>query len=226
LKRPAIHTPVAVLATLCLLAPSSRGAASNAALPAVHSSQTPASTLNVPNDTLIFAKLSSRLDTKRSNPGDHVEAEITEDVKVDHQTVIKRGSRVTGQVAALQANPPPGGVYGVDIVFENVQTKTGQDLSLHMVIRAIAPPPDQGTNAITDLPPGFDGHANANLGAIEELTAQSEGAMHLPGMDLTVAVGKGTEISILSCKDHAIRLERGTQIVFRVVNAAGTQTAK
>lgn len=178
----------------------------------------PGNTINLPSDTAILAKLVSQLDPKRCKVGDSVEAQTTDDVKAGGQAVIKKGSRVIGRISELQTAPKAGGLYGVGIVFDNVVSKSGEPILLHMEIQAIAPSPNSGINPITDLPFGYSNHANANEGGVTELTSKSRGAIHLPGVELGVTVAKGTHITVLTSRSRAIQLEKGSQIVFRVVN--------
>jgi hypothetical protein len=174
--------------------------------------------LNLPNETAIVAKLMSDLDTRRIELGAQVEAQVTDDVKVDKQTVLKRGSRLVGVVCKLQVAPKAGELYGVGIEFVSAASKTSGVYSLHTIIKAIGPPANAGQNGITDLPYDGGGHATADQGAVPELTADSRGPVGLPDIDLGTEVGGGKEVSVMTSKKGAIQLRKGTQLIFQVVN--------
>src|SRR5271170_7033281 len=53
---------------------------------------------SVANGTPIQAALVTPVDAKHSKPGDPVVAKTTQDVKQDGQTVLKKGSRLTGHI--------------------------------------------------------------------------------------------------------------------------------
>jgi hypothetical protein len=78
------------------------------------------------------------------------------------------------------------------INFDAVELKNGPVVSLHLEIQAIAPPPAQSVNAITDLPYNGGKHVRADEHGVEPLTAQSKGVIAPPELILGIeASGKG-----------------------------------
>ena len=175
-------------------------------------------TLELPSGTPIFGTLETKLYAEHYKLGDRVEALITKDVTVSHQTVLKKGARAIGSIVKLQTEPPAGGQYGVGIAFETVAFKNGETLLLRMEIQAIAPPSATGVDPITDLPYEGSSHISSDIGSVEALKAKARGAVGLQGVTVGSQVINATYISILVCKDSNIHLEKWSQVVFRVVN--------
>jgi hypothetical protein len=175
-------------------------------------------TLELADGTPMLGRLESALYADHSSKGDRVEIQIMHDVTQGHQTVLKKGARVTGRIVKLQNFPEAGGLYGVGIVFDSVTSKNGDALSLFAEIQAIAPPSATGINPITDLPYGGSNQVSANQGVVEPIGAKNQGSVGFPGVALGVETDKGTHISILTSKTGNIHLEKWTQVVLRVVN--------
>jgi hypothetical protein len=172
------------------------------------------SAVNLPANTLIFAKFVAELNTSQCKPGDRVEAEITHEVKVGHDIVLMRGGHVIGQVSRA-AGPDANGVYGVWLIFGNVSSKDGDPSTVHLEIQAVSPPERQED---ADNPgPAVADDRYATEGRHGELTARSRGAINLPNLNLSSGTSNGTHITILTSKKGNIRLAKGSQVVFRVV---------
>jgi hypothetical protein len=178
------------------------------------SSAQPAPKFNLPADTMILAKLVAPIDLSQCKPGDHVEAEVLHDVKAGHDK-LERGARVIGQVAKL-AGPDANGMYAVWITFDKVAMKHGDPFSLNMNLQAISAP-ETGDNADGVTAMGIPVNLGGTEGPHGELTAKSSGVIKLPGLTLTNGVDNGKPLTVLASKDK-IRLAKGTQLVFRVIN--------
>lgn len=63
--------------------------------------ETGARTLVLRADTLVRMATVERLSSKRAHQGQRVDLEVTEDVLVDGQVVIRRGARAVGEVARV-----------------------------------------------------------------------------------------------------------------------------
>jgi hypothetical protein len=178
------------------------------------SSAQPAPKLNLPADTMILAKLVAPVDLSQPKPGDHVEAEVLHDVKAGHDK-LERGAHVIGQVVKL-AGPDANGMYAFWITFDKVAMKHGDQFSLNMNLQAISAP-ETGDNADGVTAMGIPVNQGGTEGPHGELTAKSSGVIRLPGLSLTNGVANGKPQTVLASKDK-IRLVKGTQVVFRVIN--------
>jgi hypothetical protein len=170
--------------------------------------------LNLPADTMILARLVAPIDLSQSKPGDNVEAEVLHDVKAGHDK-LERGAHVIGEVVKL-AGPDANGMYAVWITFDKVAAKHGDQLSLNMNLQAISAP-ETGDNADGVTAMGIPVNQGGTEGPHGELTAKSSGVIRLPGLSLTNGVANGKPQTVLASKDK-IRLVKGTQVVFRVIN--------
>src|SRR5580700_12059162 len=105
-------------------------------------SDTPAKTsptsASLPNGTGIVGALTTNLDTKHSKVGDRVEVEVTQDVKPAGQVLLRRGSHITGQVALAYAFSKGDSTAKLEIVFDKVVTKSGEQIPTYLAIYALA----------------------------------------------------------------------------------------
>ena len=170
--------------------------------------------LNLPADTAIIAKLVAPIDISQCKTGDRVEAEITHEVKAGRDK-LERGGRVIGQVAKL-AGPDANGMYAVWVVFDKVALKHGDLFSVNMDVQAISAP-ETGDNADGVTTMGVPVKQGGTEGPHGELTAKSSGVIRLSGLTLTNGMANGKPLTLLASRDK-IRLVKGSQVVFRVVN--------
>lgn len=182
--------------------------------------------LQIPAETPIIARLVSEVDIRKCKLGDQVEAQVTHDVKVDRQTLVKRGSRIVGQISKLQTTPDAEGRYKIGILFDSVVAKNSAPAGLHLEVQAMAPPPVPGTDnardprgmAQTNIDAGAKGGLSGTEGPQGELTEKSKGPIGLPGLELETEISQGTHTTILSSTKGNLKLAKDSQIVFRVVN--------
>jgi len=180
----------------------------------------PGNAIALPSDTPIFAKLTSELDTQHCKAGDRVEAQVTRDVKDGSRAVIKKGAVISGKISKAQAEPDGGGLYGVWIVFEQVELKSGESAELRLDIQAVAPPENGGADNLNGVDTGalMAGHGSATEGRVDVLTAKSRGAVGIPGVDVAFQNAGGAHITLLVSKKGNFRFVKGSQMVFRVFN--------
>jgi hypothetical protein len=194
------------------------GAASAAPPQASDSAASTAKPLNLPAGTAIIAKLVAGVDTSQCKPGDTIEAQVTHDVKVGSQAVIKKGAIVSGKISKVQSTPDASGLYGLWIVFDSVALKAGEANSLTMDVQAIAPPPATGSDNLNGRDTGalMAGHRTASDSAVDELTAKSVGSAAVPGVDVAFQNSNGAHVSLLVSKKGNFKLAKNSQVVFRV----------
>jgi hypothetical protein len=180
----------------------------------------PGNAIALPSDTPIFAKLTAELDTQHCKAGDLVNTQITHDVKDGSRTAIKKGAVISGKISKVQAEPDGGGLYGVWIVFEQVELKSGESAELRLDIQAVAPPENGGADNLNGVDTGalMAGHGSATEGRVNVLTAKSRGTVGVPGVDVAFQNAGGAHITMLVSKKGNFRLVKGSQVVFRVFN--------
>lgn len=94
--------------------------------------------LSIASGTPIEATLVTPVDAKHSKPGDPVVAKTTQDVKQHGQTVLKKGSRLTGHVTQAEARSKGNSESTVGMVFDNAVMKNGQRVPMNLSIQALA----------------------------------------------------------------------------------------
>ena len=197
-------------------------------VPAPASAQAAAAqnTLQIPADTPIFARLTTEVNIKKTQLGDRVDAQVTHDVKMDKQTVIKKGAHVVGKVTKLQATPDSTGEYKVGILFDTVEQKGSAPAGLHLEVQALAAPPSEGGDDArdprgmmqTNINAGAKGHLSGAQGPQGELTDKAKGPIGFPGLELGTEITQGVHTTILASSKDNIRLTKETQVLFKVVN--------
>jgi hypothetical protein len=184
-----------------------------------------ANALNVPAGTTFVAKLMTNLDAAQNHVGDSVQAQLTRDVKEGKQTVLKKGSAITGKVVVAQPYSTEKGMAQIGIVFDEVAAKDGPQYSTRLGLRALAPAPDDKApdtvmdgrgRAATDTTSVVRGGMNAGGANGGELTPTSEGVYGLRGLNLAFDKESGKLISVITATGANLRLKSGYQVVFQV----------
>lgn len=185
------------------------------------SSSAPANTLTIPPDQGIVAKLDTDLDSTKNNVGDVVQAETTRDIKRGHDTVLKKGSTLSGKIVKVDAGDHNSPAM-IAILFDQVIPKGAQAESLNVQIQAMAPPAGVSTDTLqdgrgmaqTNINVAVAGQ-NKNLGNGGELLATSTGVIGIPGMNLGTTSSSGKQLSVIGTGNGSIKLKKGTQLVFK-----------
>lgn len=137
--------------------------------------------------TEMKARLESTLDAQTAKPGDEVAARVTEDVKQDGKTVIRKGDRLLGRVAPAEAagnaNSSSSSNSTLAVDFDRlVQGKT--TAALHTVVSAVVSTPaeqravfDRAASepAIAPPPPSRSGGGGL-LGGVTSTAGSAVGA--------------------------------------------------
>ena len=194
------------------------------ALPSVAQSNAPsraaASSLNIPSGQGIVAKLQTDLDAGKDKPGDAVQAETTRDLKRGHDTLLKKGSRLSGHIVQVQTSSSDTPSMIV-IAFDQVTAAGGQTERLIALIAALAPAPTTQTESlqdgrgmeatnITSVVAGRD----RDLGNGGELMANSVGVRGFRGVSLASVVEGGKQYSVIRSSSGDVKIKKGTQVVF------------
>jgi len=192
--------------------------------------------------TALQVELSKSVDAKKAKPGDPVEAKLTQDVKSDGQVVLHRGARVVGHLTEAKAKSKENPESRLGIVFEKAVGKGSEEFAFTAVVIALCPPRDASTNIAGDPnslssgpamggQPFGAGHAvggpsasaapaveaaTRGRGGNGTLTAESRGAIDLPGVALRPSAVDGVQGTAVVSGDRNVKLEGGTQMVLLV----------
>jgi hypothetical protein len=214
---------VLFLAALLAFAGAQNLAGSQANSSAQTSSTAGLAPLALSAGTAIVAKLSTDLDTARCKVGDAVEAEAKQDVKQDHDVLLKKGSLLVGHVTAVKSS---GSELTVAIYFDSVKMKDGKQFSLPLIIQALAPEGDITNNDTLSDGRGLDAalnnsavkhHDSTLKGSMNQLDAKSTGVYDAPRMSLSAQKTNGTHYSLVTSSSGNFKLKKGSQLVLKVV---------
>jgi hypothetical protein len=179
---------------------------------------------SLPKGTGIVGILSTNLDTKRSKVGDRVEVEVTQDVKPGGHILLKTGSHVTGQITQAYAFSKGESNSKLEIVFDNIISKSGEQIPTYLVIYALAAKRDPATDDLQD-PRGLDATSQragvaGRLGtpANGRLQPDSKGIIGLEGLVLVPMARDKPPTSLVRSERQDVRLKKGTEIVLVVVS--------
>jgi len=180
---------------------------------------------SLPQGTAIVGTLSTKLDTKHSKAGDRVEVEVTQDVKSGGQILLRRGSHVTGQVALVNAFAKGSSNGKLEIVFDKVVAKSGEQIPAYLAIYALAAKSDPTKDDLQDgrglAATSTKAGVNGGLGRPADgqlLKPDTRGVIGLDSLRLTPMARDKPPTSLMHSDSKDVRLEKGTEIVLVVVS--------
>jgi hypothetical protein len=194
----------------------------------VSASQSPTNGNTIPltADSAVFAKLTSTLDLTQCKAGDKIGAQITDDVKVGNQVVIKKGSNLIASITAVEPPKGPQTDTMIGIVVDSVSSKNSASAPVALLIRAIAPPLSEEQASTLSEGRGMPGATTAatvpgrvtsgggTVGA--RLTASSLGVAGFPNIHLGSRKDpKTTPMTIISISPGEAKLKKGTQLLLK-----------
>jgi len=104
------------------------------------------------------------VDAKHNKPGDPVTAKTTQDVKQNGQTLLKKGSRLTGHVTQTEARSKENSASSVGLVFDSAVMKNGQKVPMNLSIQALAASANQTSAGFANDEGGIDSMSQAGAG--------------------------------------------------------------
>lgn len=179
----------------------------------------------IPEGTVFFAKLTTPLNFSKATVNAPVEAEVTQDVKIGHDVVIKKGSTLAGHVQTIQPPTADKKETYVVIRFDAVRPKKGETAPLVAVIQALAPESDTESSSLAETTgtslqgatrvAGVTGHSSSNRGDIGKLSNTSSGVIDIAGLQLGDRVSDGKHYTLLATSLKDLTLKKGTQLVMK-----------
>lgn len=166
----------------------------------------------------IVAKLTSDLDASKLKPGDPIQAQVTHDLKNGHDTLLKKGSTISGRVIKVES-PTSTDPSMIVILFDQISPVGGSTQPLSARVGALAPPPGMQTESLQD----GRGMAQSNINSVTsgdkdvsnvpDLAATSVGVRGIRGVTLASTTDAGKLYSIIKSSAGDIKLKKNTQIV-------------
>jgi len=140
-------------------------ASANASASTSASAQNGQANGSLASGTAFNAELSSPIDSKKSKPGDAVNARTTEAVKSEGRTVIPKGAKLVGHVTQASARAKGESESALGIVFDKAILKNGEEIPLSAGIQALAAAQSSASAAGSDLDAYGAGASAAGSGA-------------------------------------------------------------
>ncbi len=137
--------------------------------------------LNIASGTPIEATLVTPVDAKHNKPGDPVTAKTTQDVKQNGQTVLKKGSRLTGHVTQAEARTKGNSESSVGMVFDSAVMKNGQKVPMNLSIQALAAAANETSADLGNDQGAIDSMSQAGAGVAGARPATGGGSVRGAG---------------------------------------------
>jgi hypothetical protein len=187
-------------------------ASANASASTSASAQNGQANGSLASGTAFNAELSSPIDSKKSKPGDTVNARTTEAVKSEGRTVIPKGAKLVGHVTQASARAKGESESALGIVFDKAILKNGQEIPLSAGIQALAAAQSSASAAGSDLDAyggagasaagsgagggrgGLGGVTSAAGGAVGTVTNTAANVGGVAGGEVNSAAGAGGSV--------------------------------
>ncbi len=177
--------------------------------------------VSIPSDAAIVAKLETNLDADTAKAGDSVSALTVRDLKQGHETILKKGSTISGHMVKVE--PPVSGEPSmIAILFDTVTPKGGQPQTVNFVLGALSPAAGTQTDTLQDGRGMAQTHIKAaesgskDVGANSELTAQSVGVRGMPGVSLASTEDGGKQYAMIRSNAGSVKVKAGSQVLLKV----------
>ncbi len=176
-------------------------------------------------------KVTKALDSGKLKEGDAVEVETVGTFKLPNGTLVPRGSKLVGHVAASKARSRGDTDSELTLAFDKLNVANGGQLSVKGIVQAVFPPPDEVmdpsmTGAATTAAGGSAGGAGvATIGTVTNSKSGSNMASAntpQPSMDpKSVGVQGIHDLDLgqngaLSSKGKQVKLGTGVRMIVRV----------
>jgi hypothetical protein len=140
--------------------PATPNTPAQAEAPKTQSSAAPANGLGP--GTLLAVELSKPLDAKKSKANDRIEARTAADTLEHGRIVVPHNTKILGHVTEVKPRTKVSPDSMVGITFDRVQLKDGSEMSLQVVVQAIARPlllgpGGEGLSTRPGMPPNLPG---------------------------------------------------------------------
>jgi|SRR5882724_8062685 len=229
---------------IAALAPATLGQEPSAA--AARSGQSEAS---LAPGSAILAELNSSVDSKKVKAGDPIVAHTVETLKsTDDRTIVPKGTKIEGHITQATARGKGGEESALGIQFDKAVLKEGGEISLNVVIQALAAPmtfaapsdlgttPRTGTTQTSPMsgtrsapPPSAQspqvGSApDSESTSSPQLDAKSRGVIGMRGITLNAESANNRPASVVVSNGKSVHLDGGTRMLL-VVQSQGSEPA-
>jgi hypothetical protein len=166
----------------------------------------------------VVGKLTKTIGTKNSKTGDIVEVELTQDAKLGN-VFLAKGSVIKGTIAQVTAFAKGKSPADLEVVFDTVLPKTGEQISTHLLIYALArdvpaQPGDIYSSGGTQRL-ATSASVSGHVGSPEsgDITPETIGIFGFDNFELHPLARTNPPTSAVNSPSGNINLDRGTKIV-------------
>jgi hypothetical protein len=186
--------------------------------------------------TAILAELNSGIDSKKVKAGDAIVAHTSETLKsADNRIIVPKGTKIEGHITQATARGKGGDASALGIQFDKAVLKEGGEISLNVVIQALAAPmtfsapSDLGTNPTvgttqtspmsgrsTPPPaqsPQIAAAPDASATTSPQLDAKCRGVIGLHGITLNAQAANNRPASVVMSNGKSVHLDGGTRML-------------
>jgi hypothetical protein len=189
----------------------------------------------------IPVELNSGIDSKKAKVGDTITAHTSESLKsTDDRLILPKGAKIEGHITQASARGKGGNESALGIQFDKAVLKDGGEISLNVIIQALAAPAsfsapsDLGTpqnvgttqtspmrnapppTAPSAQPPLGGSEPEANPVASQPLGAKSRGVIGLHGLTLNAEPANNRPASVVVSNGKSVHLDGGTRMLLVV----------
>ena len=143
----------------------------------------------------IQGELVNKLDSKSAKVGDEVVLKTKDKVETADGTVIPKGSRLVGHVTDVQTHGNGHADSRLSFAFDRAELKGGQNVAIHSVIRAVAPPASIDSSMVGDDSLGAGPSAGSMAGGGHSMGGGRGGAGIVGGAAGSATAVTGNAIS-------------------------------
>jgi hypothetical protein len=213
MKRPLLFICAAVILAIPCYSQT------NTPSPAPSSAATNA--MKLPSDEGIVARLLANFDGAKAKVGDIIQAETTRDIKQGHETILKRGSIISGHITQITPFTEDNKKSTIVIEFDSATPKGGSKAFINVELVALA---TEVQEQVVDLKDGRgmvqnheDAGISGHLGATPttELGPTAMGVYGYAGVTLATLPSASGSLSYIYSEAGDLKMKKNTQMVFK-----------
>lgn len=136
----------------------------------------------IPNGPAVTVELNSSLDSKKAKVGDKVEARTLEALRNGNEIIVPKGTKLIGHVTEAAARAKGDSESSLAIQFDKALPKKEQEIPLHVMMLAVAPP------APVDFSPSAE-PSSGPVGGGAAANGSPMGSSHVPTSSASVGGG-------------------------------------
>ena len=166
-------------------------------------------------------KVTKTLDSNKLREGDGIEVETAGSFKLADGTLVSKGTKLTGHVAASKARAKGDSESELTVVFDKLNLANGKQLVVKGSVRAVFPPPDDVNPVVavsTMSKSGGPGYQPSDVKSGSNLEVSNNAPPFMDPKSVGVQGIHDLQLSdgVLSSKGKQVKLGNGVRMIVRV----------